>query len=476
MKKQSAQTGSLLVTVLVIMMFLVIVVLGLMLLANINLARARERILLLQTQYTAETGADIAISKLNNGNLANYNFTATPTDILVNGGSYAASYNVKVEDGVDANEKIITSVGTVRTPTSAATPKYTRTVRVTAARKSTMAAASIISRNIVQLASSVKKVTGREVFVNEYIKMDKNTNEFAVEKLTVAGRNVGAGSCSVEGGSFSVPDPPFTPPTILNLAYNNCTSPPGNTSNANYTVNHNQTNIEKVQSTSIPWGYTMSSGYLNANNCSDWTTGASPRTIPSTGNAKKTHYPNADASGIDTSCGTGGTLNLGSNTYTITDHTHIRANLCKLAMGCRPTFINNSGSLKFIFVEGTIAFEGVTVPTAGSAPIVFVSYGSDPTAVTDPDVAPLCPIGGSTFLGGVSAQSITAPNAYFIATNGGVCIDKVKLPSLGGISGKNVYIATQSGNPFSLSFDPTFPVNQIPVNLMWRATLYERLK
>lgn len=471
------EKGMLLATVLMIMFFLMTVVLGLMMLASFNLSRATERIFLLQTQYASETGADIALTNLNAGTTTPYGYTVEKT-VLTNGNRYKATYRVKMDDSPsgDNNEKIITAIGYVYTPANASTPKYTRTIKITAKRTNSASAASIISRNVVHVASSVKEILGKDIFVNEYIQLDKVTNELIMENATVAGKNTSASNCSIGGDGKLLKPTTFTNPgqtkTNLKLAYNNCITPPGNSSNADFDVLANQTDIVKVQSTYIPWNYTMDNTYQNSpSGCSDWTSG-SPRNIPSTGNTKKTHYPDT-GSGSVASCGTSGTLNLGTSTYVINDHAHVRANLCNNSQNCNPTFNNTSGQIKYIFVEGSINFKGLST-VSGSSPIVFVAYGGDPSDVTGP-----CPLGGAIYLGQAGSNTVSAPAAYFIAVNGGICLDKTKFGltrALGGVSGKNVYIATNSGTPFDLSFDPTFPVDQIPVNLSWKAAQYQRLQ
>lgn len=474
---QNQERGALLVTVLVIMFFLMTMLLGLMLLASLNLSRATERIFLLQTQYASETGADIALTNLNTGASTPYGLTAEKT-ILTSGNHYKATYRVKMDDSPssDNNEKIVTATGYVYSPANSATPKYTRTIQVTAKRSSSASAASIISRNVVHVASSVKEILGKDIFVNEYIQLDKVTNELIMENATVAGKNTSASNCSIGGAGKLEKPSTFTNPgqtkTNLKLAYNNCITPPGNTSNANFDVAVNQNDIVKVQSTYIPWNYTMDNTYQNSpSGCGNWTSGT-PRTIPSTGNTKKTHYPDT-GTGVDTGCGSTGTINLGSSTYEIRDHAHVRANLCNNAQSCNPTFNNTSGAIKYIFVEGSVNLKGLNT-TSGSSPIVFVVYGGDPADVTGP-----CPLGGAVYLGKAGSNTVTAPAAYFIAVNGGVCMDGTKFGltrSMGGVSGKNVYIATNSGTPFDLSFDPTFPVDQIPINLSWKAAQYQRLR
>ncbi len=100
---------------------------------------------------------------------------------------------------------------------------------------------------------------------------------------------------------------------------------------------------------------------------------------------------------------------------------------------------------------------------------MLVVYGTDPASK-----AGACPYGGSFYLG---SGTTNAPALSVLASNG-VCVDKSKFsvdPALGGFSGKNLYIATNSGSPLDLHLDSNFPVDQIPVDLSWRAVRYHRL-
>ena len=304
--------------------------------------------------------------------------------------------------------------------------------------------------------------------------MNKSSNNFIAENITVGGKNTGASNCSIGGTGTLTKPSSFTTPgqtkTKITMAYNNCISPPGNTSNANFDVLANQTNITKITSTYIPFSQYMDNSYQNSpGGCTDWTTGTSPRDIPKTGNTKKTHFPDS-SSNVSSACGTSGDLDLGTSQYNIKDHVHIRANLCAAA-ACSPTFYNpDSGAagIKFVFVEGSVNFDHV-ITAPGSGPIVFVIYGPDPAAL-----AGACPFGGAFYLGNGSTN---APAAYFVAMNG-ACIDKSKFAvdgALGGISGKNLYIATNSGSPHDLHLDTGFPVSSIPVDLAWRAIRYRRI-
>lgn len=462
------QNASILVTILTVMIFISIMVMSLASLVSSNVIRARGRVMLLQAQYTAESGADVAIAYLNSDPTASYAGTSSDVTVLTSS-RYKAKFSTTVTAGTTSKQRIITAVGKVYVPANASTPRYTRTIRVTAERSSTTTASSMVSRNILTFASSVKDLYAKDIYVNGYITLNKNTTNLIAENITVGGKNTGASNCSI-GGSGTLSKPAGVTKSTINVAYNNCISPPGNISNANFNVTANSGAISTIQSMYIPWSQYMDGTYQNApQGCNDWTSGASPRTIPSIGNTKKTHYPD-NGSNISATCGTSGDLALGSNQYNITDNVHIRANLCA-SSACNPTFYNPSSTLRFIFIEGTINFEQVKT-AAGSGPIVFVTYGADPASKTG-----VCPTGGSIYIGQQGSNNTNAPAAYFLANNG-VCLDGTKFdadPGLGGFAGKNLYIASQQGQPFYLSLDPNFPTNQIPIDLSWRATSYERL-
>lgn len=464
------QQGSIIVSILIITTFLVTIVFSLLILSNANLARARSRVFLLQAQYAAESGADSAVAMLNSGNTS---YTGQSTEVtILTAGQYKATYTSAVAAGSNDKEKIITAVGRVYVPANASTPRYTRNIEVLAQRSSTTASSSLVSRNIISLDSGVKNVEAKDIYVNGFITTAKNTTNIIAENITVAGKNTGASNCSIGGTGNLVKPSSFSNPsqtkTNITVAFNNCINPPGNTNNTNFNVLANQTNISTIQSTFIPWSQYMDSSYSNApGGCNDWTTGSSPRTIPSTGNTKKTHYPDS-SSNVSSSCGTNGNLNLGSTQYNITDNVHVRANFCATT-ACSPTFYNPSSTLHFVFIEGTINFEAVHT-AAGSGPLAFVTYGTDPSSL-----ASACPYGGSIYLS--KDGTTAAPDLYLLASNG-ICLDKTKFgasPALGGLSGKNIYIATNSGTPFDLKLDPSFPTDQIPVDLSWRAIRYRRL-
>lgn len=468
-RKQN-QTGSIIVGILLITLFMVTILAALLVLSNANLTRARGRVLLLEAQYAAESGADAAIAILNSGD-SSYAGSGGEIEVL-NNNLYKATYTVSVANGASSTERLITAAGKVYAPKTLATANYLRTIEVVTQRSSTSGSLSMVSRNIIETASSVKDVRAIDVHANGYIKMNKNVTNLIAENITVADKNTGAGSCSIDGTGNLVKPLVFTnigqTKTVIKTAFNNCISPPGNISNADFDVLANQTDINKIQSTYIPFSHYMDSTYLNAGSCNDWTIGVSPRLIPSLLNDKKTHYPDSD-NGVSSSCGTLGDLSLGSSQYTIRDHVHVRANFCA-ADACNPTFFNPDPlNIKYIFVEGTVNFKGVQT-LAGSGPIVLVVYGADPASkVAD------CPLGGALYLG---KDDTTLATAIYLLANNGVCLDKTKfgvVAALGGISGKNIYISTNSGTPFDLTFNPAFPVSSIPIDLYWRAVRYRRI-
>src|SRR5688572_30239034 len=94
--------------------FLVTIIFSLLVLANTNLARSRSRVMLLQAQYSAESGADSAIANLNNTS-DTYSGSGGEITVLSNN-LYRATYTVTVSPGADAKERIINSVGKIYAP------------------------------------------------------------------------------------------------------------------------------------------------------------------------------------------------------------------------------------------------------------------------------------------------------------------------------------------------------------------------
>jgi hypothetical protein len=469
--KQKSDNGMIIVSILIISMFLSVVVAALIVYATSNVTRARDRLMTLESQYAAESGADTAIAYLNNDPSLSYTGSGGEVTVL-NNSRYKATFSTTVADGSSVNEKIITSTGKVYSPASAAQAGYTRRIEVTAQRTSdNIAVTGILSRNIIDIQSGVKNLYAKDLYVNGYINTNKNTTNIIAENITVAGKNTSAANCSLGGPGNLVKPSSFTNPaqtkTNLTLAFNNCINPPGNASNTDFNVQANQNTLSKIQSTYIPWSLYMDASYTDAGSCNDWTTGTFPRSIPSVAGSKSTHYPDS-GSNISTACGTNGDLNLGTGQYNITDNVHIRANLCATS-GCTPIFYNPTSTTRYVFVEGTVNFNAVTT-AAGSGPIILIVYGSDPASKVS-----VCPLGGAIYLG--NTDNTSAPAMYFLANNG-VCLDKTKFsssPALGGLSGKNIYVATNPGTPFDLKLDTAFDSSKVPINLSWHAARYRRL-
>jgi hypothetical protein len=498
MRKNTHQSGSILVSLLVIMIFLTITVLSLSVVSQTNITRAVGRIYLLQAQYAAESGADTAVAYLNAG--GTFPNSGTEKPLFANGSQYRATYQTTLSDiSGNTNQKQAFSIGRVYVPASATTPRYTYKISLTVDRSTTQFTSSIVSRNSVELASSVKAVQADSMLVNEYVKVNKNSSELAISDLTIGGKYPDAANCSLAGAGSLLRNSnlPAGTKAKLRMAYNNCMDiPPGNTSDADFDIIANDPTIQKIASLYIPWSFVMNNddggGDYTNGNCSDWSA-TSPVSIPSTGNARKTHYPDSGSGTIaSSSCNGSGTnpadLNLGSKTYIIKDNVHIRANLCK-ASACSPTFVNpDPGTTKYIFVEGVINFEnvyisnGVGYPNGGTVPqvsqgnIAFISYSTSQILPGSKQ----CPSNAAAIrLGKAGSDSLFAPNGYFIATNGMLCVDQTKfadgVSSVGGVSGKDIYISSNSGSSFSLTFNPSFPLSSIPLDLSWRASNVKRV-
>ncbi|MBC7546358.1 hypothetical protein H7171_01280 [Candidatus Saccharibacteria bacterium] len=469
-KQHSAEQGIILVAILGITIFLTVIILAIFSLANANLSRAKGRIGQLEAQYAAEAGADSAVATLNSG-MSSY--TGTTSEVVIqNIPSYRATFTVAVTPGRIITERILTATGLVYSPATATTAKYRQTIRVTTQQSSTSSASSIVSRNIFAISSGVKNVYAKDVFVNGFITMSKNTTNLVAENITVAGKNTSAGNCSIGGAGNLVKPSAFVTigqtKTNVTTAYNNCITPPGNNSNNDFNVMANQGTIATVQSVYVPWAQFMDNTYQNSQSgCADWTGTGLTHNIPSSLGSKQTHYPDSSST-VSVSCGTNGDLSLGSGQYNITDNVHLRANLC-VTSACSPTFFNPTNTIKYVFVEGDVNFASVQT-MVGSGPIALIVYGTDPSSNTS-----ICPYGGAAYLG--NSGTTSAPALYILANNG-VCLDKTKFstsPAIGGVGGKNIYIATNPGSPFDLRIDPNFPVSQIPINLTWRAVYYQKL-
>ncbi len=103
--KALSQTGSIIVSILIVSIFLTTVVLSLIVLANSNLSRAKGRILLLQAQYSAESGVDAAIGVLNSDPNSTYSGTGGSEIKVLDNTKYKATFSTTVASGSVSNEK-----------------------------------------------------------------------------------------------------------------------------------------------------------------------------------------------------------------------------------------------------------------------------------------------------------------------------------------------------------------------------------
>src|SRR3712207_5859441 len=94
MRKQihSSERGSILVSILIVSLFLFTVVTSLIVLANSNLTRAKGRVLLLQAQYSAESGIDAAIASLNADPTATYAGTGGVEKTVLSNSQYKSTF------------------------------------------------------------------------------------------------------------------------------------------------------------------------------------------------------------------------------------------------------------------------------------------------------------------------------------------------------------------------------------------------
>jgi hypothetical protein len=99
----------------------------------------------------------------------------------------------------------------------------------------------------------------------------------------------------------------------------------------------------------------------------------------------------------------------------------------------------------------------------------LIAYGADPASKTS-----VCPYGGAVYFGN---GTVNAPQIYFIAMNG-LCFNQTKFgatTSLGGASGKSIYLSSSPGTPFDPQISTTFPTTDVPINIAWHAARYRRL-
>src|SRR5436190_7262038 len=104
-KINTNQKGSIVVDILIVVIFLSLMVSALMVYANANLSRSKGRVLLLQAQYAAESGADAAIAYLNSDPNSSYSGTGATETVVLNNAKYKATYQTTVSNGSTASER-----------------------------------------------------------------------------------------------------------------------------------------------------------------------------------------------------------------------------------------------------------------------------------------------------------------------------------------------------------------------------------
>jgi hypothetical protein len=222
-KKIQPENGSIIVSILIVTLFLSSLAASMIVYASSNLSRGRARVLTLEAQYAAESGADAAIGYLNSDPAASYTGSGGEVQIMKNS-LYKATFSTTVVAGSSGNEKIITTTGKVYAPANSPTASYTRRIEVITQRTSdTVGVTGILSRNIIDLQSGVKNVFAKDLYVNGYINTNKNTTNIVAENVTVGGKNTGATNCSIGGPGNLVKPASFITPgqTKLPLARSN---------------------------------------------------------------------------------------------------------------------------------------------------------------------------------------------------------------------------------------------------------------
>ncbi len=169
--KQSQQ-GSVIVSILITTLFLTTLIFALLVLANSNLVRAKQRIYLLQAQYSAESGADSAIATLNGGNTSYTGTGGSDLTVIATTG-YKSTFSTVVSAGSNSLEKIVTSTGKVYVPASATQPSFTRKVSITVTGKQGSGYAVI--GGVGGLILSNNAIIGGVVYTNGKITMSNNS-------------------------------------------------------------------------------------------------------------------------------------------------------------------------------------------------------------------------------------------------------------------------------------------------------------
>src|SRR6185312_15208036 len=121
---------------------------------------------------------------------------------------------------------------------------------------SSTTATGLMSRNIIDVDSSVKNIQASDIYLNGYLNIRSNSTNVIANNITIAGKDTGAQNCSIEGSGHLVKPsslPAGQTKVNINLAFNNCINPPGNTSTTDFNITANNSNVTTIQSMYIPW-------------------------------------------------------------------------------------------------------------------------------------------------------------------------------------------------------------------------------
>lgn len=159
--KKIAQTGSVLVSVIVVMPFLIMIAATYMSLSTNSLRLAYVDKSHTNAQFATDAGIDFGLQQIN----SNGSWTGTGGEIeLQNAAGIRTTYQLTVAD-VDSDSKTLTSIGRTYRPATATTPESSVTILVDL-RSITTGLFSIVSGVGGLIMSNSAKVVGGDVLVN----------------------------------------------------------------------------------------------------------------------------------------------------------------------------------------------------------------------------------------------------------------------------------------------------------------------
>lgn len=119
---------------LTLIVFIVMSVVGLSI-ASLSFSRlslTTRNVYVANSLLAAESGVDFSLRELNN--TATFAGYSVEQELFSNDTQGRGTYETRIDPGASADEKILTSIGRVYVPTSASTPKVTRTIEVVLGR------------------------------------------------------------------------------------------------------------------------------------------------------------------------------------------------------------------------------------------------------------------------------------------------------------------------------------------------------